>query len=207
MLVIRESSQWSCSHFRAPIKLCSDFLIRVHLPSMALPSVHAATLSFARGRSQQCAHVRSCHACVQALADLLKATHRGYFIPPRPEKNTVEGQRASSDFLESRRLALERYLQQLATHPVISRSQVGTAVHVLPAMRHVCISLDAQSPACHLRKCQASPSQRLCNCLGAEPLLMGSTCCKVQDDAVSMAVAYPYGFCIRAPSLSCGFCR
>ena len=31
----------------------------------------------------------------QALADLLKLTHRGYFIPPRPEKNPVEGQRAS----------------------------------------------------------------------------------------------------------------
>ena len=62
----------------------------------------------------------------QALADLLKATHRGYFIPPRPEKNTVEGQRASTDFLELRRVALERYLQQLATHPVLSASQVLT---------------------------------------------------------------------------------
>ena len=31
----------------------------------------------------------------QALADLLKLTHRGYFIPPRPEKNPVEGQRAN----------------------------------------------------------------------------------------------------------------
>ena len=37
----------------------------------------------------------------QALADLLKATHRGYFIPPRPEKNPVEGQRASQARLHS----------------------------------------------------------------------------------------------------------
>ena len=36
---------------------------------------------------------------LQALGDLLKTTHRGYFIPPRPEKNPVEGQRASTDFV------------------------------------------------------------------------------------------------------------
>ena len=68
---------------------------------------------------------------MQALSDVLKATHRGYFIPPRPEKNTVEGQRASTDFLELRRSALERYLQQLATHPVISTSQVRLTMSVI----------------------------------------------------------------------------
>lgn len=57
-----------------------------------------------------------------ALAELLKVTHRGYFIPPRPEKNPVEGQRASEDFVEQRRSALEKYLQQLAVHPAISQS-------------------------------------------------------------------------------------
>ncbi|KAK9835396.1 hypothetical protein WJX81_006991 [Elliptochloris bilobata] len=58
-----------------------------------------------------------------ALGDLLKATHRGYVIPPRPEKSPVEGQRASADFVEARRAALEHYLHQLAAHPVLSRSQ------------------------------------------------------------------------------------
>lgn len=62
---------------------------------------------------------------MQALGDLLKATHRGYVIPPRPEKSPVEGQRASADFVEGRRAALEHYLHQLAGHPVISRSQAG----------------------------------------------------------------------------------
>ncbi len=63
--------------------------------------------------------------CVlQALGDLLKTTHRGYFIPPRPEKNPVEGQRASADFVEGRRTALQHYLEQLAAHPVISQSEV-----------------------------------------------------------------------------------
>ena len=35
----------------------------------------------------------------------------------------MEGQRASADFVEARRAALEHYLRQLAAHPVLSRSQ------------------------------------------------------------------------------------
>ena len=79
------------------------------------------------------------HACpdwarpcvgMQALAELLKVTHRGYFIPPRPEKNPVEGQRATDDFVELRRHALEKYLIQLALHPAIVQSDVSTMHHV-----------------------------------------------------------------------------
>ena len=66
---------------------------------------------------------------MQALAELLKVTHRGYFIPPRPEKNPVEGQRASNDFVELRRHALEKYLIQLASHPAIVQSDVSTLAH------------------------------------------------------------------------------
>ncbi|KAG2449349.1 hypothetical protein HYH02_005504 [Chlamydomonas schloesseri] len=58
-----------------------------------------------------------------ALADLLKAKYRGYFVPPRPEKNAVEGQRMTDAFVEERRLALERYLNKLARHPVLSASE------------------------------------------------------------------------------------
>ena len=29
---------------------------------------------------------------MQALADLLSTTHRGYFVFPRPDKNSLEGQ-------------------------------------------------------------------------------------------------------------------
>lgn len=63
---------------------------------------------------------------MQALAELLKVMHRGYFIPPRPEKNPVEGQRATDDFVELRRHALEKYLIQLALHPAIAQSDVST---------------------------------------------------------------------------------
>ncbi|GFH13319.1 PX domain-containing protein, partial [Haematococcus lacustris] len=45
-----------------------------------------------------------------ALADLLKVRFRGLFLPPRPDKNVVEGQRMANGFVEERRAALERYL-------------------------------------------------------------------------------------------------
>lgn len=86
-------------------------------------------------RSNSTAQVSSLSLCsppffsfstLQALGDLLKTTHRGYFIPPRPEKNPVEGQRASADFVEGRRAALQHYLEQLAAHPVICQSEVRT---------------------------------------------------------------------------------
>lgn len=80
-------------------------------------------------------------ACVpnQALADLLKVTHRGYFIPPRPEKNPVEGQRAQQEFVEQRRAALQHYLEQLAAHPVISRSEVRLLVACMGLLWLCCI--------------------------------------------------------------------
>ena len=68
---------------------------------------------------------------MQALAELLKVTRRGYFIPPRPEKNPVEGQRASDEFVEVRRNALEKYIIQLAMHPAIAQSDVSSAVQLL----------------------------------------------------------------------------
>ena len=68
---------------------------------------------------------------MQALSELLKVTHRGYFIPPRPEKNPVEGQRASDEFVEVRRNALEKYIIQLAMHPAIVQSDVSAAVQLL----------------------------------------------------------------------------
>ena len=65
----------------------------------------------------------------QDLSDLLAHTHRGYFIPPRPEKNVVEGQRMTKDFIEARRAALEKYLAKLVAHPVICQSPVSGHVH------------------------------------------------------------------------------
>ena len=60
-----------------------------------------------------------------SLADLLVETQRGYFIFPRPDKSALEGAAAGkseSEFVDSRRVELERYLQRLAQHPVIGRS-------------------------------------------------------------------------------------
>ena len=45
-------------------------------------------------------------------------------MPPRPDKNLVEGQRAAKGFVELRRISLERYLQQLAAHPALASSKV-----------------------------------------------------------------------------------
>jgi hypothetical protein len=53
-----------------------------------------------------------------------QAKFRGYFVPPRPEKNAVEGQRMSDSFVEERRLGLQKYMQKLAAHPVIGGSEV-----------------------------------------------------------------------------------
>jgi sorting nexin-1/2 len=58
-----------------------------------------------------------------ALAERLNKSHRGYFIPPRPDKNVVEGKLHSTEFVEVRRVALQKYLQKLSNHPVLSRSR------------------------------------------------------------------------------------
>ncbi|KAJ0979284.1 hypothetical protein J5N97_014758 [Dioscorea zingiberensis] len=60
---------------------------------------------------------------VVTLADRLAESYRGFFIPPRPDKNVVESQvMHKQEFVEQRRSALEKYLRRLACHPVIGRS-------------------------------------------------------------------------------------
>jgi hypothetical protein len=61
-----------------------------------------------------------------ALADVLAETQRGYFVFPRPDKDLLEGAasgRSESEFIEFRRVELERYLRKLAAHPIISQSE------------------------------------------------------------------------------------
>lgn len=53
-------------------------------------------------------------------------TQRGYFVFPRPDKGALEGTasgRTEAEFVEGRRIDLERYLNRLAQHPVIGRSE------------------------------------------------------------------------------------
>ncbi|EEF46032.1 sorting nexin 2B [Ricinus communis] len=60
---------------------------------------------------------------VVTLSDRLAESYRGFFIPPRPDKNVVESQvMQKQEFVEQRRVALEKYLRRLAAHPVIRKS-------------------------------------------------------------------------------------
>lgn len=60
---------------------------------------------------------------VVTLADRLSESYRGFFIPPRPDKNVVESQvMQKQEFVDQRRVALEKYLRRLAGHPVIKKS-------------------------------------------------------------------------------------
>nr|XP_043632490.1 sorting nexin 2A-like [Erigeron canadensis] len=61
---------------------------------------------------------------VVTLSDRLSDSYRGYFIPLRPDKNVVESQvMQKQEFVEQRRMALEKYLRKLALHPVIRKSE------------------------------------------------------------------------------------
>lgn len=60
---------------------------------------------------------------VVTLSERLAESYRGFFIPPRPDKSVVEGQvMHKQEFVEQRRVALEKYLRKLAEHPVIRKS-------------------------------------------------------------------------------------
>ncbi|XP_047955175.1 sorting nexin 2B-like [Salvia hispanica] len=60
---------------------------------------------------------------VVTLSDRLSEAYRGFFIPPRPDKSLVESQvMQKQDFVEQRRVELEKYLKRLARHPMIRKS-------------------------------------------------------------------------------------
>lgn len=57
------------------------------------------------------------------LSDRLTESYRGFFIPPRPDKSVVESQvMQKHEFIEQRRILLEKYLHRLGNHPVIRQS-------------------------------------------------------------------------------------
>jgi len=58
------------------------------------------------------------------LADRLALSHRGYFVPPRPDKTIIDGSlRNRRGFDQTRADELDRYLRRLAAHPRIRESQ------------------------------------------------------------------------------------
>jgi hypothetical protein len=85
----------------------------------------------------------------------VQAKFRGYFVPPRPEKNAVEGQRMSDAFVEERRASLQKYLQKLAAHPVIGPSEVRGVLQAAVVSRRVGAEL---APRPH------HPGSRLVSC-------------------------------------------
>jgi len=54
------------------------------------------------------------------LREQLAEKHKGYLIPPLPEKALLN--RFNTEFLEYRRRELEKFLQRIIVHPVLSES-------------------------------------------------------------------------------------
>lgn len=57
------------------------------------------------------------------LRDRLSEKYKGIFIPPLPEKNTVEKFRFSAEFIEMRRQALDVFINRIASHHQLKQSE------------------------------------------------------------------------------------
>ncbi|XP_020096696.1 sorting nexin 1 [Ananas comosus] len=57
------------------------------------------------------------------LHDRLAEKYKGFFIPPLPEKSTVEKFRFSAEFIETRRQALDMFINRVASHPELRKSE------------------------------------------------------------------------------------
>ncbi|XP_010423252.1 PREDICTED: sorting nexin 2B-like [Camelina sativa] len=131
-------SQSSDSLSRSPSSLTSDYIkITVSSPQKEQESTNSmipggttyvtyqittrTNLSEYGGGSEF--SVRRRFRDVVTLADRLAESYRGFCIPPRPDKSVVESQvMQKQEFVEQRRVALEKYLRRLASHPVIRNS-------------------------------------------------------------------------------------
>ncbi|KAL5568853.1 hypothetical protein UlMin_025428 [Ulmus minor] len=83
---------------------------------------------------------------VVALSDRLSESYRGFFIPVRPDKGVVESQvMQMGQFVEQRRAALEKYLNKLAAHPVIRKSEELRAFVVVEGQCPLARSVEAGS--------------------------------------------------------------
>ncbi|KAG2334853.1 hypothetical protein Bca52824_006033 [Brassica carinata] len=71
----------------------------------------------------------------------------GFCIPPRPDKSVVESQvMQRQEFVEQRRVALEKYLRRLASHPVIrSSDELKVFLQVEGKLNHLKVGTDVAS--------------------------------------------------------------
>ena len=72
-----------------------------------------------------------------ALDTRLNALHRGYFIPPRPEKTVVNS--TGDSFIQERTVQLQQYLNRIATHPKL---RLGDALRIFLTHQDLGASLD-----------------------------------------------------------------
>lgn len=72
-----------------------------------------------------------------ALDTRLNALHRGYFIPPRPEKTVVNS--TGDTFIQERTVQLQQYLNRIATHPKL---RLGDALRIFLTHQDLGASLD-----------------------------------------------------------------
>ncbi|KAF7723211.1 intercellular trafficking and secretion [Apophysomyces ossiformis] len=60
------------------------------------------------------------------LYNVLYTHYPACFVPPLPDKHRMEyvkGDRFGADFIEKRRVSLERFLQRIARHPILGRAE------------------------------------------------------------------------------------
>eukprot|EP00210_Caulerpa_lentillifera_P001766 g1696.t1 len=57
------------------------------------------------------------------LADKLRERHRGTIIPALPEKSAVQKYQMSTEFIETRRRALQVFINRVCSHELLQRSQ------------------------------------------------------------------------------------
>ncbi|CAJ2653466.1 unnamed protein product [Trifolium pratense] len=85
-------------------------------------SYHTYLITTRTGKSE--VGVRRRFREVVTLSERLSEAYRGYVIPVRPEKSSVERKvMQKEEFVEQRRVALEKYLRKLVSHPVIGKSE------------------------------------------------------------------------------------
>lgn len=83
---------------------------------------------------------------VVTLSDRLSDSYRGFFVPVRPDKSLVDSQvMQMGQFVEQRRSALEKYLNKLASHPAIMKSEELRAFLVVKGKLPLAKSIDVAS--------------------------------------------------------------
>lgn len=125
----------------------SGLSVRVHTPetvqqtTMGIPLSHTvyhveSTSTLSTFPKSSCAVLRR-FSDFDALYHVLRNKYTGYFIPPVPDKDLVQGKlRSDKSFLDKRTQDLEVFINECCCHKVIRASSVRSQFYI----RHVCES-------------------------------------------------------------------